>query len=252
MVLLDVTPLSLGIETLGGIFTRLIPRNSTIPTKKSQVFSTAADGQTEVEIKVLQGERELANLNKLLGAFHLVGIPSAPKNVPQIEVTFDIDTNGIVNVSAMDKATRKEQNIRIQSSGGLTESEIQKMVKEAEDFAENDRKFKDAAEAKNSAESFLYDTQKSMKEYTAELTTEETEAIQAQMDNLRTTLSGGDAEAIKQATSDLQSLTLKAFENAYRLKAEKHSGGPSTPPPDQQPPQQPEEGTVDADYKEKK
>jgi len=249
MVLLDVTPLSLGIETLGGIFTRLIPRNTTIPTKKSQVFSTAVDGQTEVEIKVLQGERELAAHNKLLGAFHLVGIPPAPKNVPQIEVTFDIDTNGIVQVSAKDKATSKEQAIRIQSSGGLSDDDIQKMIKEAELHADDDKKKKDAAESKNQGESVIYDTQKTMKEYADLLSADESASINTQISNLRTELDSDDAEKIKQAINELQAVSLKAFEVAYKKKAEKASSGDSSEPPPSSPP---EEGTVDAEYKEKK
>ena len=164
VLLLDVTPLSLGIETLGGVFTRLIDRNTTIPTKKSQVFSTAEDGQTAVTIRVFQGEREMAADNKLLGQFDLVGIPGAPRGVPQIEVTFDIDANGIVNVSAKDKATSKEQQIRIQASGGLSEGDIEKMVKDAEAHAAEDKKRKAAVEARNQADGLIHTTERSLKE----------------------------------------------------------------------------------------
>src|SRR6187200_3727158 len=160
VLLLDVTPLSLGIETLGGVFTRLIDRNTTIPTKKGQVFSTAEDNQTAVTIRVFQGEREIAAHNKLLGQFDLVGIPSAPRGVPQVEVTFDIDANGIVNVSAKDKGTGKEQQIRIQASGGLSDNDIEKMVQEAEQFAEEDKKRRASAEAKNQAESLIHTTER--------------------------------------------------------------------------------------------
>lgn len=173
VLLLDVTPLSLGIETLGGVFTRLITRNTTIPTKKSQVFSTAADGQTQVEIKVHQGEREMATDNKKLGSFNLVGIPPAPRGVPQIEVVFDIDANGIVHVSARDKGTGKEQQIVIQSSGGLSKDEIENMVKNAEQFAAADKTKKDRVEAVNQGESIVHDTESKMEEFKSQLPQEE-------------------------------------------------------------------------------
>merc|ERR1719315_525951 len=169
----DVTPLSLGIETLGGVFTKLITRNTTIPTKKSQVFSTAADGQTQVEIKVHQGEREMARDNKLLGQFQLVGIPPAPRGVPQVEVTFDIDANGIVNVSARDKGTGKEQQIVIQSSGGLSKDDIENMVQQAEKFAEEDKKKKEMVETVNQAENAIHDIESKMEEYKDQLPKEE-------------------------------------------------------------------------------
>merc|ERR1712133_264913 len=173
VLLLDVTPLSLGIETLGGVFTKLINRNTTIPTKKSQVFSTAADGQTQVELKVHQGEREMARDNKLLGQFQLTGIPPAPRGVPQIEVTFDIDANGIVNVSARDKGTGREQQIVIQSSGGLSKDDIENMVKDAENFAEEDKKSKERVEVVNQAEGIIHDTETKMEEFKAQLPQEE-------------------------------------------------------------------------------
>jgi molecular chaperone DnaK len=220
LLLLDVTPLSLGIETLGGVCTKLITRNTTIPTKKSQVFSTAADGQTEVEIKVLQGERHMANDNKTLGAFILSGIPPAPKGVPQVEVTFDIDANGIVNVSARDKATGKEQAIRIQSSGGLSESEIDRMVKDAETHEEEDRKRKDQTEARNHAESVIYDIEKNLNEFKEHVDQTEADRLREQITELKKTMeSADDHQAIKSGADSLQRESLKAFESAYKQKA---------------------------------
>merc|ERR1711907_382775 len=185
LLLLDVTPLSLGIETLGGIFTRLISRNTTIPTKKSQTFSTAADNQSQVEIKVLQGEREMAEQNKLLGQFNLVGVPPAPRGVPQIEVSFDIDANGIVNVGAKDKATGKEQNIVIQSSGGLSEDEIEQMVRDAEANVEADKQRKEVIEVKNEADGLVYSTEKSFNENEDKLSDEVKQSIQQALSDVR-------------------------------------------------------------------
>uniref|UniRef100_A0A673KKT2 Stress-70 protein, mitochondrial n=1 Tax=Sinocyclocheilus rhinocerous TaxID=307959 RepID=A0A673KKT2_9TELE len=219
VLLLDVTPLSLGIETLGGVFTKLINRNTTIPTKKSQVFSTAADGQTQVEIKVCQGEREMAADNKTLGQFTLVGMPPAPRGVPQIEVTFDIDANGIVHVSAKDKGTGREQQIVIQSSGGLSKDDIENMIKNAEKYAEEDRRRKDCVEAVNMAEGIVHDTESKMEEFKDQLPADECNKLKEEMAKVRELLSRKDAETgenIKQAATNLQQASLKLFEMAYK------------------------------------
>ncbi len=217
VLLLDVTPLSLGIETLGGVFTRLIERNTTIPTRKSQIFSTADDNQTAVTIKVYQGEREMAADNKLLGQFDLVGIPPAPRGVPQIEVTFDIDANGIVSVSAKDKATGKEQQIRIQPSGGLTEAEIQRMVKEAEANAEADRRKRELVEARNQADALIYQTEKTLKENAERLgSAPEKEAVERAIADLRAVKDGDDISAIKAKTDALAQASMKLGELMYR------------------------------------
>lgn len=231
VLLLDVTPLSLGIETLGGVFTKLIPRNTTIPTKKSQVFSTAADGQTQVEIKVHQGEREMATDNKLLGQFQLVGIPPAPRGVPQVEVTFDIDANGIVNVSARDKGTGREQQIVIQSSGGLSKDEIENMVREAEKHADADRQKKDLTEAVNQAEGIIHDTETKMEEFKDQLPSDETGKLKEEINKVREVLARKDsetAESIRQAYSELQQKSLKLFEMAYKKMASEREGGASS------------------------
>src|SRR5271154_1626000 len=220
VLLLDVTPLSLGIETLGGVFTRLIDRNTTIPTKKSQVFSTADDGQTAVTIKVFQGEREMAGDNKLLGNFDLQGIPPAPRGVPQIEVTFDIDANGIVSVSAKDKATGKEQQIRIQASGGLSDADIQKMVKDAEAHAEDDKKKKEMVEAKNQAEGLIHSTEKALAEHGSKVEESERRAIEDAVSDLKEALKGDDAEAIKAKTNTLAQASMKLGEAMYKQQAE--------------------------------
>merc|ERR1712136_339486 len=227
VLLLDVTPLSLGIETLGGVFTKLIQRNTTIPTKKSQVFSTAADGQTQVEIKVHQGEREMAADNKILGQFSLVGIPPAPRGVPQIEVTFDIDANGIVHVSARDKGTGKEQQIVIQSSGGLSKDEIENMVRNAEQYAEADKEKKDRIEAVNQAEGILHDTESKMEEFKDQLPAEDATKMKDQIKEVREKLANKDnmdPEEIKKTVNDLQQQSLKLFEMAYKKMASERGG----------------------------
>merc|ERR1719322_1303069 len=221
VLLLDVTPLSLGIETLGGGFTKLINRNTTIPTKKSQVFSTAADGQTQVELKVHQGEREMAKDNKLLGQFQLTGIPPAPRGVPQIEVTFDIDANGIVNVHARDKGTGKEQQIVIQSSGGLSKDEIENMVREAEANAEADKLNRERVEAINQAEGVLHDTESKMDEFKDQLPAEDVAKMKEKITEVRDKLADKDnmdSEQIKATVSELQQSSLKLFEMAYKKK----------------------------------
>jgi molecular chaperone DnaK len=215
VLLLDVTPLSLGIETLGGVFTRLIDRNTTIPTKKSQVFSTAEDSQAAVTIRVFQGEREMAADNKLLGQFDLVGLPPAPRGVPQIEVTFDIDANGIVNVSAKDKGTGKEQQISIKASGGLSDADIEKMVKDAEAHAAEDKTKREAVEAKNHAESLVHSTEKSLKEYGDKISAEDKAAIETAITETRSAVEGGDAATIKAKSEELATAAMKLGQAMY-------------------------------------
>ena len=220
VLLLDVTPLSLGIETLGGVFTRIIDRNTTIPTKKSQVFSTAEDNQNAVTIRVFQGEREMAADNKVLGQFDLMGIPPSPRGMPQIEVTFDIDANGIVNVSAKDKATGKEQQIRIQASGGLSEADIQKMVKDAEANAAEDKKRREAVDAKNHADALVHSTEKALAEHGSKVEEAERRAIEDAVSDLKEALKGDDAEAIKAKTNTVAQASMKLGEAMYKQQAE--------------------------------
>jgi molecular chaperone DnaK len=220
VLLLDVTPLSLGIETLGGVFTRIIDRNTTIPTKKSQVFSTAEDNQNAVTIRVFQGEREMAADNKMLGQFDLMGIPPAPRGMPQIEVTFDIDANGIVNVSARDKATGKEQQIRIQASGGLSEADIDKMVKDAEANAAADKKRREAVDAKNHADALVHSTEKALAEHGSKIAETERRAIEDAVSDLKEALKGDDAEAIKAKSNTVAQASMKLGEAMYKQQAE--------------------------------
>jgi len=247
VLLLDVTPLSLGIETLGGVFTRLIDRNTTIPTKKSQVFSTAEDNQSAVTIRVYQGEREMAADNKMLGQFDLVGIPPAPRGVPQIEVTFDIDANGIVNVSAKDKATGKEQSIRIQASGGLTEQEIEKMVKDAESHAEEDKKRRELIDAKNQGEALIHATEKSLSDLGDKVSGEDKTAVETAVSELRTALEGDDKDAIDAKTQALSQVSMKLGEALYQQSSEQadDSGASGAEQPSSE-----GEGVVDADFEE--
>ena len=247
ILLLDVTPLSLGIETLGGVFTRLINRNTTIPSKKSQVFSTAADNQTEVTVKVLQGEREMAADNKLLGEFNLVGIPPAPRGVPQIEVSFDIDANGIVNVSARDKGTGKEQSIVIQSSGGLSEDEIQKMIHESENFADADKKKKEMIETRNEADNMIYQTEKQLKEHEKKLDSATVDSVKKGIDELREALKGEDVEAIKTKLQACQQNVMKIGESLYKT-----APPPNTDAPNANANNDKKEDVVDAEFTEKK
>jgi molecular chaperone DnaK len=216
VLLLDVSPLSLGIETLGGVMTKLIEKNTTIPTRKSQIFSTAADNQPAVSIHVLQGEREMATHNKTLGRFELVGIPPAPRGVPQIEVTFDIDANGIVNVSAKDLGTGKEQSIRITASSGLTEEEIEQAVKEAEMHAEEDKKQRELVEAKNNADSLIYHSEKTLNEMGDKVDAATRQNIEEHIQRLRTVMEGSEVEAIKQASEELMQASHKVAETMYQ------------------------------------
>jgi molecular chaperone DnaK len=249
VLLLDVTPLSLGIETLGGVSTKLIEKNTTIPTKKSQVFSTAEDNQPAVSIRVLQGEREMASDNKILGNFELVGIPPAPRGTPQIEVAFDIDANGIVNVSAKDKGTGKEQKIQIQASGGLSEEEIQKMVKEAEANKEADKKKRESVDARNQADSLVFSTEKSLKEHGDKISAEEKKAIEDGVTDLKKSLEETDIEDIRKKTQNLIQVSMKlgeaVYKNQQKPEANKTEEAKDSKPDDK-------ENVVDADFEDVK
>jgi molecular chaperone DnaK len=225
VLLLDVTPLSLGIETLGGVFTKLIERNTTIPTRKSEIFSTAADNQTSVEIHVLQGERPMARDNRTLGKFHLVGIPPAPRGVPQIEVTFDIDANGIVNVSAKDLGTGKEQKITITSSSGLSKDDINKMVKEAEAHSDEDKRKREEIEARNRADSLVYQTEKMLNENRSKLSDSDAKSVEAAIADCKKALESGDVAAINRAADALTQASHKVAEAMYRSGAQAGAGG---------------------------
>ena len=249
VLLLDVTPLSLGIETLGGVSTKLIDKNTTIPTKKSQVFSTADDNQPAVSIRVLQGEREMASDNKILGNFELVGIAPAPRGVPQIEVTFDIDANGIVNVSAKDKGTGKEQKIQIQASGGLSESEISQMVKDAESNKEADKKKREAVDARNQADTLLHSTEKNLKEHGSKISETDKKAIETASANLRNALKGTDLEDIKKKTQDLVQNSMKLGEAVYKSQ---QGAKPEDSPKEAKKEEKKDDNVVDADFEEVK
>ncbi|MDP9171182.1 MAG: Hsp70 family protein, partial [Acidobacteriota bacterium] len=244
VLLLDVTPLSLGIETLGGVFTKLIDRNTTIPTRKSETFSTAADSQTSVEIKVFQGERGLAKDNRMLGLFSLIGIPPAPRGIPQIEVTFDIDANGILNVVAKDKATNNEQKITLTSSSGLSKEEVEKMAKDAESHSADDRKERDQIEARNRADAMVYNVEKTLKEHRDKIGDADAKAIEVSIEEVKKAINDGDAEKLNAATDKLTQASHKLAEAMYKATSNPAQGAPPPPPADEKP----KEDVVDAEF----
>jgi molecular chaperone DnaK len=257
VLLLDVTPLSLGIETLGGVFTKLIDKNTTIPTKKSQTFSTAADSQTAVTIRVFQGEREMAGDNKMLGQFDLVDIPPAPRGVPQVEVTFDIDANGIVHVHAKDLVTGKEQSIKITASSGLSEQEIKQMVKDAELHADEDRKRRESAETRNQLDSLVYQTEKNLSEHGADIDADSKGNIEQALEKAKKSLEGGEGDAMKAALEELTSAQHKLAEAMYAKTAQQGADGSasangSADGQGDSAAQKPKDDVVDADFEEVK
>lgn len=252
VLLLDVTPLSLGIETLGGVMTKLIERNTTIPSRKSQIFSTATDNQTAVSIHVLQGEREMASNNKTLGRFELVGIPSAPRGVPQIEVTFDIDANGIVHVSAKDLATQKEQSIQITASSGLSDSEIKNLVKEAEQHAEEDKKKRELVETKNQADTLIYSTEKTMRDMGDKIDAKTRQDIESQIAQLKKTMEGSDKDAIQKDIDQLMQISHKVAEEAYKKAAGQQEAGAQAGAGPEAGAKKTDDDVVDADFEEVK
>jgi len=255
VVLLDVTPLSLGVETLGGVLTPLIPRNTTIPTRKTEIFSTAVDGQTQVEIHVLQGERPMARDNRTLGRFILDGIPPAPRGVPKIEVTFDIDANGILDVKARDTATGKEQSIKITGSSSLGKPDVERMVKEAEKFAEEDRSKRETAEARNRGDSLVYQTERMLKEVGEKVTSDERQRVETKLKELKDALGGDDLAKINRAIDELQQTSFKLAEAMY-AKAGAGAGSPGSGSPGSGSSgpaggAKPGDDVIDADYKRK-
>jgi molecular chaperone DnaK len=255
VLLLDVTPLSLGIETLGGVMTRLIERNTTIPTRKSQIFSTATDSQTAVSIHVLQGEREMAMDNKTLGRFELVGIPPAPRGIPQVEVTFDIDANGIVHVSAKDLATEKEQSIQITASSGLSEEEIKTFIREGEIHAEEDKKKREFVETKNHADALIYNTERSLRDLGDKVDAKMRQDIEAQIETLKRAMEGTDRDAIQREMDQLTAVSHKLAEEAYKRAAEQQAaagGGGAAQPEGHGASKKSDDDVVDADFQEVK
>ncbi len=250
VLLLDVTPLSLGIETLGGVMTTLITRNTTIPTKKSEIFSTAADNQTSVEIHVLQGERQISTDNRTLGRFHLVGLPPAPRGLPQVEVTFDIDANGIVNVAAIDKATSQRQAITITASSGLSEDEIQEMVSDSETYAEEDRKRREQVEARNTLDNHIYQVEKTLRDHREKLSSEEVSSIEEALKEARDVLESEDTEQIRAATDKLMQASHKLAEHMYQAAGAEQTGAGPPPPPGDEEQKPPDEDVVDAEFED--